>query len=102
MRDFNDIVTEAYSDIAKLTIAKIYSANRDTYRNLQKRAFNISIGNDSASADRTPEEVVYIAVDELADRIQSESETSVKVISSSEFYRNTEPAENIRRAVKNV
>lgn len=102
MRDFNDIVTEAYSDIAKLTIAKIYSANRDTYRNLQKRAFNISIGNDSASAGRTPEEVVYIAVDELADRIQSESETRVKVISSSEFYRNTEPAENIGHAVKNV
>ena len=102
MKDFIDILTEAYSDAAKLIISRLYSGNSDTYRNLNRRAFNISIGVDLTSTGRTPKDVLYMSVDELADRIQPISETHVKVVSSSEYYRNTEPDRSIDHAIRSI
>lgn len=64
MKDFIDIVTEAYSDAAKLIISRLYSGNSDTYRNLNRRAFNISIGVDLTSTGRTPKDVLYMSVED--------------------------------------
>lgn len=102
MKDFIDIVTEAYSDVAKLIISRFYSGNSDTYRSLNRRAFNISIGVDLTSTGHTPKDVLYMAVDELADRMQPISETHVKVVSSSEYYRNTEPDRSIDHAIRSI